>query len=231
MNIRDQEDQLFDKWSRKEYGSPFIKDGCPSPTIYENQKLKIVFILKEANFGLSYEEQNSKDYNQEPYDQRLELQEKPYPWWRKVSNWCLPIINQKMNWDSIISADIANALAAFAFIQLKKNAGGGTSDETSLWEAANSDKEEILTQLAIYKPNIIICCGVGEIFYKTVLSGNDPLKYTPNGVGYWKDIMPNDKAISIIDFCHPAARFGNKIERLIAYGLGDAVHYLQNGKI
>lgn len=77
MNIREKEDNLFDEWMENSQRNPFVKDGCPSPSDYLASSHKIVFLLKEANFGLSHAEQESPEkLKREVYDQRLELQNK-----------------------------------------------------------------------------------------------------------------------------------------------------------
>ncbi len=229
MNITEQENTLFKKWMQKENRRPFIKDGSPSPESYIKQKKHILFILKDANFGLSEEEQeNCNHENKDFYDQRLELRDNPNQWWQKVSNWCVPILHPALKWEEVkqkSSKELIKSLAPFAFMQLKKNAGGGSVETAKLWKTAEDNKSEIKEQIAIYQPDFIVCCGVGEIVYKEVFSGEEKLKYTPNGVGYW-DVLIKNHNTHIIDFCHPSARFGKKIEGAVAFGLSAAINHL-----
>jgi len=226
MNIREQEDALFKKWMHKKDRNPFIMDGAPSPEKYKKSKRHIIFILKDANFGLSEEDQNnSKVENIYSYDQRKELHYNPDLWWQKISNWCTPILQPDLDWEKVKQKSICESLASFAFMQLKKNAGGGSVNTGTLWQTAKEDKNEINEQIAIYQPDFIICCGVGEIVYKEVFSGKEKLKHTPNGVGYW-NVSINNKNTNIIDFCHPSARFGKKIEGAVAFGLSSAISHL-----
>jgi len=230
MNIREQEDMLFKKWMQKKDRNPFIMDGSPSPETYINTKKHILFILKDANFGISEKEQgNLNPEHIYSYDQRSELRENPDPWWQKVSDWCVPILHPTLEWEEVKQKSIKESLAPFAFMQLKKNAGGGSVKMGKLWQTAREDRNEINEQIAIYQPNFIVCCGVGEIVYKEVFLGKEELKYTPNGVGYWNVSIKNMNT-HIIDFCHPAARFGRKIEGTVAFGLTDAINHLGSNK-
>ncbi len=202
-------------------------DGVPSPDTYQNAQKRILFILKDANFRISKEKQASGNYSNEPYDQRIELRDSPDEWWRKVSNWCVPMLKPELDWEKVKQEDICNSLSYFAFMQLKKNAGGGSVVTNKLSEIAKEDKDEIKKQISIYQPEFIVCCGVGEIVNKNVFGNNSHLEYTKNGVGYWK-VLINNTPSYIIGYCHPSARFGKRVEGAVALGLSEAISFISN---
>mgnify|MGYP000229214676 CR=1 FL=1 len=230
LDIKQQENTLFEKWMTKENRQPFIKDGVPSPETYTEHDLKILFILKDANFGISEKDLENGSYRKTPHDLRNELKDKPDKWWYKseISNWCAVISSSTQVWPVNHTEKTSDLFAPFAFMQLKKMAGGSSINDKKLWQFATEDKEEIYAQINIYQPKIIVCCGVGKIVYKTIFQGNEPLQYTPNGIGFW---MIENHAINtqtfIINFCHPSARYGKKISGPVSFGLRDAIDYLK----
>lgn len=229
MNISERENKLFDIWMKKKGRKPFIKDGLPSPEEYLKSKVKILFILKDANFGISDEDNKSGNFDSSPHDLRAELRKDPHVWWRKVRNWCAPLLDSNLTWEDVKNKDIGESLAPFGFIQLKKNAGSGSVKYDTLLKVAKEDREEIKNQIAIYNPDFIVCCGVGEILYEDVYSGLEQRTLTPEGVGYWKVNIGSDDTNStyIIDYCHPSARFGTRIEGVVAFGLVKTINYLK----
>ena len=229
MGITEKEDILFNKWMKKEGRKPFVMDGSPSPREYCKAKLKVLFILKDANFGISGEDQKSGNYGGSPhYDLRKELESDPNVWWSKVRDWCAPLLHDGLAWHELKNKDIAESLSPFVFMQLKKNAGAGSVTSGVLRKIAREDSLEIKEQISIYRPDIIVCCGVGEIVYKVVFSGNSNLRFTPMGVGYWDVENDNsEKKTYIIDYCHPSARFGTKLEGVVSLGLVETINYLR----
>jgi len=227
MDIKKKEDELFDKWMAQDEIKCFIKDGCPSPDAYSKSELKIIFILKDANMGAKYILSNPG-----PYEQREELRTEPGAWWKKIRNWCVPILNPKIKWEQVKSKSVKESLAPFAFMQLKKAGGGGSVQNETLIDFARKYKEYIRAQIAIYQPDFIVCCGVGEIVFKEVFSETASSSMsTPNGVGYWTirlNGLPDEKITHIIDFCHPSARFGEKAAGTVAFGLSQAINFLKN---
>lgn len=230
MGIREKEDKLFNNWMNSKKRYPFIMDGVVFPEKYLSAKTQIVFILKDANLKISAEDRKNGNFNESFHDQRITLGTNPGKWWKKLRNWCVPISQPGVTWDQVLSSDIKESLSSFAFMQLKKNAGGGSVSSKELWKVAESDSLEIIEQLSIYKPNIIIGCGVGEIVYRAVFQGGEKMKVTGNGVGYWNVKIGEDgKEAVLINYSHPSARYGKKLESVVAYGLAAAVSSLSAG--
>lgn len=230
--ITKKENDLFENWMKKDGRKPFIKDGLPSPAEYLGSETKILFILKDANFGISDDDIKNGNFNAKPDDMRKKLKTGPHKWWRKVRNWCAPLLDPSLSWEDVKNKDVVKSLAPFGFMQLKKNAGSGSVAYDTLLEVAKEDSQEIKNQIALYHPDFIVCCGVGEIVYKNVYLGTQEKTFTPKGVGYWKlKIGGNrEKSTYIIDYCHPSARFGTKIKGIVALGLVESINYLKDIK-
>ena len=61
LSIRDRENALFEEWMMKHPNrNPFATDGCGDPGVFEQQLCRrIVFVLKERNWGHTVEEQRA----------------------------------------------------------------------------------------------------------------------------------------------------------------------------
>jgi len=208
MGIREEEDALFTRWSTR-YDS-FVIDGAPNPEAFEASSIRTLIVLKDINAP----EDRGK------FDQRNQLATDPHPWWRTVATWCAALSQHAKDipWSTLRGAPIKDSLASFAFIQLKKTPGGGSVSSGVLAEFARRDANEILTQIIIYKPDVIVCGGVGRLLYD-VLGGREPWKCTARGVDYARLQLPNAQSPILIDYMHPSARARSNV---ICYGLLDA---------
>lgn len=213
MDIRSNENELFDRWKTKYPASTFVVDGAPFPDSFQNSKAKCLIVLKDVNL-------DSKDPYTKEFPLRDQLADEPHPWWRTVANWCAGIsgIHEGKNlaWDEIESSDIRESLKPFAFMQLKKTTGGGTVGANALADHAGLDREEILEQIHIYQPAVIICCGVGNLV-KGIL-GNSDWSKTQRGVQYATVEIDGQRTV-VIDYMHPSARAAKNV---VCFGILDA---------
>lgn len=151
MNITEQEDALFEKWAKKHEGQKFIKDGVPCPAEYEKAKIKITFVLKEANDfdsgGTAYNNDMRTWINRDGAHGTT---------WNNIIRWTHAILNNGCDYPQEV--DLFDM--PISFINLKKVNGGSQSDANEIKKYAQADAAEILEQLKIYKPDIIVCCGI-----------------------------------------------------------------------
>lgn len=61
-------------------------------------------------------------------------------------------------------------LAPIYVINLKKTPGKTTSNDSEIDKFAKDDREFIKNQVEIYRPDLIICGGTGDIFIKNILN-------------------------------------------------------------
>lgn len=219
--ITKKEDELFDSW--KEGSAGFVKDGAPNPLAFESSHVRTLFILKEVNIP---------DLDN-VFDQRHQLATEPHQWWRKIGSWCAAIsANQEdtPGWkelesysddDTLANDELIKRLAPFAFMQLNKTGGGGTSEDQQLRDSAEANQKYILDQIGIYQPDIIIGCGTGDILFNLFNSLGDvaEAQLTSRGVYYSHHWLRDDKVSTLIHFSHPSARAPRN---LLCYGLLDA---------
>jgi hypothetical protein len=220
MNIREAENKLFNRWQQKPDRQPFVWDGVPFPADYRASGVKILITLKDCNLG---------EYPGAVFDLRGQMEARPDKWWKPAAMWCHLLRNlsqQEPEWEQVEALDIQSGLRHFAFMQLKKKGGGGKVSDRELWKYADEDKAEIVEQIEIYMPDIIVCAGVGK-FIEKVLDCKNSRNVTSRGIGYWETNLDNGKKTYVIDYCHPSARAGNKVAPSLAYGLRDACQFVR----
>jgi len=220
MNIRKQENELFEDWRQKSGRAPFVIDGVPFPEFYLQSPHKTLFVLKDCNLG--------KDYEEPIFDLRKQMQYNPDPWWSLVAIWgnlLTNLLSIERCWDELESAPIQEGLKRHAFIQLKKKGGIGGISDPELSHYASEDSEEIRKQIHIYSPLFIVATGTGS-YLSEILGCSGEKQKTPRGIGYWPGTYQSGSGFYIIDFCHPSNRAGTKVRSAISYGLRDACIYL-----
>lgn len=213
MDIRSREDDLFDRWKKKYSTSTFVRDGAPFPDSFMKSKRRCLIVLKDVNL-------NSTDEYTEFFPLRDQLADEPHPWWQTVANWCAGISGihegKNLTWAELEHSDIRDSLKPFAFMQLKKVTGGPSIGARDLADHAEGDRKEILEQIQIYQPAVIICCGVGNLV-RTILGSSDWSK-TQRGVQYATVEIGRQRTI-VIDYMHPSARAAKNI---VCFGILDA---------
>lgn len=246
-SIRYLEDMLFKKWS--EIRHPFATDGCVDSTVYLKAHRKIVFVLKERNWGHSHEHQSELQNlgRTEIVDVRVEFD----AWWTDISKWLDVLLdddNPRKSWIQTcqsyvppksetnnrewVSARIRESLARCSCMQLKKNPGGGTVNHGNFFEVIKQDRELILEQFSIYSPDFIISCGSNDNWYAftQILFSNekDNYKYTQNGVQYFIVRLNNsNRKTAIINFGHPSMRLNGTLWGPLLFGLRQAIDEIQ----
>lgn len=188
------ENELLDKWERIRNYSEFIRDGVVDEKAYLSKRPRLVFILKEANdFG------NGGDLR------RLLVQQVKGSTWRNVARWtigikALPEIH--IPWEkveSISKGEMLTALKTIAVVNLKKQSGGARASRSAILDAARSDRDLLIEQINIYKPDIIVCCGVDDIVREVSLvssnwehpKGHDRYLVTDKGTIWVEAYHPN----------------------------------------
>lgn len=168
-HITQKEDVLFAEW-KKANPAALFRDGVLCPDRYLASKVRVIFVLREANFRDS----QTGETLQKPYDLRDEFKEQDPPnwglphtfWKQKLAPWCFGIAEsadfQRARVVSKSRAECVEYLTRFGYVQLKKTPGNSTIKQT---EFANSVLEKngrifLRRQFEIYQPDIIVACGI-----------------------------------------------------------------------
>lgn len=195
------EEEFFNRWESEiasDDKAIFIKDGMVNPERYEAAKVKITFILKEVNSPTSEKWELSKYVRN---GGRAST-------WNNIARWTAAIIENKMfsEVNNMTAECRKEYLAQISVVNLKKTPGLATSKPKEIKTHAEVNREYLIKQLDIYEPDVVICCGTGQIFVETVLGIKNPewIKPNgPNGISYLRDTQRNRWIISTY---HPQAR-------------------------
>lgn len=219
MSLREQEDELFTRWRLERPG--LITDGIVDEVAYLSSTRRILFVLKEVNSSET-----------QAWDLRGFLYGGGHAaTWDTITRWvegirALPV---DLAWEAVSQPKLTvneridrriNALRSIAVINLKKTPGTHTANVKQLYEAARADRDLIWQQIHLYEADLIICCGVGDLFRELALLDAQPNKsQTRRGVSYYD--LGSDRYV--IDYLHPEARCAGN---LLYYGLIDALREL-----
>ena len=218
-NIKDEERALFEEWAKR-YPKGFFHDGVPSPDGYLSSKVRVVFVLREANFG----------GEQKDYDFRNELHNGPHRFWKqKVAPWCYGLAESGSGeatndlWNRReVQNDGSRCIAyllRFGFIQIKKSPGKSSAKPNEILEAARQDCALIRRQIGIYKPDIIVACGIGhpktfDLLFDFVFGGS--IELCPNS-GFKRrcakvhEVAAGKPSTFLIETHHPSHRTERKV--------------------
>lgn len=219
MSLREQEDELFTRW-RLERPS-LVTDGIVDEVAYLSSTRRILFVLKEVNSSET-----------QAWDLRGFLYGGGHAaTWDTITRWVEGIraLPADLAWEAVGQPKLTvderidrriNVLRSIAVINLKKTPGSHTTDVKQLYTEARQDQVFIRQQIQLYQPDLIICCGVGNLFRELALLGVQSAKsQTRRGVSYYD--LGSDRYV--IDYLHPEARCAGN---LLYYGLIDALRGL-----
>ena len=208
MNLRDKEDELFATWKIDRPG--FVADGIVDEEYYISSSPRLLFILKEVN-----------DKNNGGWDLRDYIKGGGRPQtWDNVTRWVEGIrsLHEDIPWSNLGSINVARrsqALLSIGAVNVKKSPGVHVTDKKALKEIATKDKENFKKQISLYNPDLIICCGVFDLF-RSLTDSEKGQETTSRGISYYEF---NSKC-HVVSYAHPEARCANNI---LYYGLIDAV--------
>lgn len=195
------EKELFAEWCEKRKN--IIPDGVVNCKQYNESKTKVLYILKEVNGGENW---NLRDF--------LNKNGGRFQTWNNIARWQYGIENIKQQniWDKIkdIDEDFRKTqLRKIAVVNLKKVPGKETSKMDEIWKYAWNDRELLKKQISLYSPDIVICCGTGEIVKKYKLVDNEFIEnWSKSSSELDYHLTKNNRLI--ISHCHPQKRLDNK---------------------
>mgnify|MGYP005862883465 CR=1 FL=1 len=186
------------------FKKPPIFDGIVNETKYQNSKVKIMWVLKDAN---STGENESYDLRDAINNLKTENGIRK-DWAKTFSNIVYVtdgILNQT-EWDDIPfpkdEPEIVNVLKQIAYVNIKKVGGGSNSVESELQEHFEKSKNLLIDQIEEFNPDVIIF-GNTYRFFKNELNLNQM-----NVFGTCHATAKADRIY--IDAYHPNARVSGK---------------------
>ena len=201
-----EEQELLTAWAQEVPG--FVFDGLPDPAQYCRAPLRILYLLKEVNGGESWD---LRQYLREGARRQT---------WNVVARWTEAILHPEADpsWAALSTGNDERrkaVLPCICAVNLKKTAGTYTADPRLIHQTARQNGDRLKQQLALYQPDIIICCGTGWSYAR--LATPQPVwRTTSRGVRYF--VEPTGTLV--IDYVHPEARVAGN---LLHYALIDAI--------
>lgn len=189
MRKTEQLDELFGEWRHHHSGEGFCPDGIVDEDRWDNAEIKVLFVAKETN---CYDG-----------DLRKLIREAPHGW-KVAGTWAhaLQFAGSKPAYaEAAKMENIGAAILSSAILNIKKQTGGRVADMERILAAGKRDEAFIRREIAIIKPQVVVCCGTFAVLRKIFpeLSRLQPID--PDGKCYsWSGSI-------WINFCHFGARF------------------------
>jgi hypothetical protein len=190
----------------------FIPDGIVDTDIWNSGKKKrILFLLKEA-YGTDWGNYTLATWLHSSHPNRKI--------WKKIAILTYGIQNTTAasipRYREKLTADEHEAaLDQIAVINIKKSDGKTQSDYAEIDAYAQYDRKEIIKELQLISPEIIICGSTFGSLFTTVL-GNEPLNNSTRNDNWYYDLDICGTSALVIDYYHPANRYP---ELMNYYGL------------
>lgn len=195
--------ELFHRWQTEypEYQGKFASDGIINETLYNNQKLRLLFIAKEPNDP----EQNGGDFR------NWWSEEVKFSFSHRICEWAFGLLNSfpPLNALSYDNKERVQILNSIAFMNLKKIGGGSGADHEVIKEVVSRERLLLSEEIEIIKPHIIVG-GLGNSeLWEPLFPG---IKFEDTGF----DIkVARYNSYKIIDYYHPSYR----VPRAMNYSL------------
>ncbi|MGI6594980.1 MAG: hypothetical protein ACOX24_07930 [Christensenellales bacterium] len=203
-------DNLLKEWKLKYPDSVFISDGIVNKEKWKTQKVRPLFLLKEAYGGDSdwdliddYLSIFINDSDNTPIKDKT---------WKRVVQWTHGIFNtnettlaQLPSSFSDISAEWLNSIAV---VNVKKANGKDSSNKTDINGYAERDREFLKRQIELIDPTVIIC-GSTISSLNIIMCGeeNEGVRNSDNKNDDWCYFTNiNAHKVIVLDYYHPGQR-------------------------
>lgn len=202
--------KLFEEWKSKapigeidHKNNVFISDGIVCPEQWFSQKVRPLFLLKEAYHG-----EGNWDLISEHLltDKRIGSGT-----WRRVSEWTYGIMATTANKippypvDETINYYGNPYLRKIAVVNIKKSGGTSSSNMETIGKYAEYDRVQLHKEIELIDPTVIFCgytiSLLNVIMEKTVKDYSHP---NPN-LFYF--VKLNDHNVIVLDYYHPSNRY------------------------
>ena len=214
MSIREDEESLFQEWSRR--SESIVRDGVVDESSYLNSDPRTLLVLKEVN-----------DEGGGGWDLRDFVRNGAKGLtWNNVTRWMRGIQNldRELPWtdvEPVSQSDRERLLRSLCIMNLKKSPGSGSADREEVRSAARANVDLLRRQFELYDPDLIICGGVSGLFRHVIDAPEiDDWDSTERGVSFFR----KSENQYVIDYFHPQARYKAS---MLYYHLIDAVRDLR----
>ena len=223
------ENELFDGLERapgdRTFRNCLYRDGVPTPDVYLIQPVRVLFVFREPSMAGGARAEDMRDaLRDRHFRPRLSSGEReerrPTCWWNWKAGMFAHAVSAALEgrvWqkslESFRSGGWHNEVVnRFAYIQIKKVGGGGTSDAREVCAHAVDYSAVLKRQVELYKPHLILGCGVGRhspaiLFAEHIVPGGK-MKTTRRSGATWWEYKASNRPRAMIQLWHPARRGG-----------------------
>lgn len=230
--LRASENAILDALEHQARDCTFLgrlyRDGVPTPESYLSQRVRVLFAFREPNMG-------GKAYARDMRDEVSDVYFRP-----RKHDGSRPERSQRgwWNWKAGMFAHAAAAalkeepwrdafarftnggwnhevVNQFGYVQIKKVGGGGTAKAEEICAHAVKYAKTLKQQVDLYRPHLILGCGVGRdspaklLAAHVVLGGREAV--TSRTGATWWEYPPDTLPRALMQLWHPARR-GSKSE-------------------
>lgn len=221
------EDAIFDALEHAHDDSTFLgrlyRDGVPTPEAYTAQRIRVLFVFREPNLrGKAFARDmrdEVRDLGFRPLAQDGTREERsPKCWWNWKAGMFAHAVSAALegeSWDEAFSRFRAGGwnhevVNRFAYVQIKKIGGGGTSKADEICSHAAKYATTLRRQTELYRPHLVLGCGVGRdsparLFAAHVLPGGRKA-VTDGTEATWWEFAPAARPRALVGLWHPARR-------------------------
>lgn len=206
--IKEKEKLLFKSWKEERSYTSFWEDGLFDEEEWNKQTIKILYVLKEANW---------ENGNGDLCDYLLSEKSSNY-WrtWNNIVRWTQAIRYGSKYQKHITKADKTKCLRTIAALNMKKVGGDASANDEEIRDFGKRDAKFINQQIELYQPDIIVCCGRGtgknaDILHDYVLTSASEWQEPIETYYYFLCTLESGKTIPVLSFRHPQIRGGHTV--------------------
>ena len=225
--LRSKEDAIFHALEHAKNDATFLgrlyRDGVPTPEAYLAQRVRVLFVFREPNMrGEAY-----------PHDMRDEVSDVRFrplkqdgtredrsakSWWNWKAGMFAHAVAAALEEEPWTKAFVRfrngewnhEVVNRFAYIQVKKVGGGGTSNAYEICAHAARYSTALKQQVDLYRPHLVLGCGVGRdsparLLAEQVLVGGRQA-VTRRTRATWWEFPSAARPRAMVQLWHPARR-------------------------
>lgn len=205
--LKEKERELFANWKEERGYEIFMADGLFDEETWRKQEIKILYILKEANWingntdlcGYLLSEPRGSGY---------------WRTWNNIVRWTQAIRCGGDYQRRITKADKTACMKTITALNIKKIGGDAQAEDGEIYAYGVADAVFLNRQIELYQPDIIICCGRGpgkngDILHDHVLPRVSEWKEPIAKHNYFLCTLATGKELPVVSFRHPQIRGGH----------------------
>lgn len=249
--LRAREDAIFHALEHAQDDRTFLdrlyRDGVPTPEAYLAQRVRILLVFREPNMR---GEAHAHDMRDEVSDVRFRPlaregtreDRSAKSWWNwKAGMFAHAVVAalEEEAWTEAFARfgkggwnhEVVNR---FAYIQVKKVGGGGTSNADEICAHAAKYATALKQQVDLYRPHLVLGCGVGRdsparLLAAHVLVGGREAVTEKTGATWWQ-FSPAARPKAMVQLWHPARRgLKSKLYQDVWSSVREIVHQIGFG--